>query len=300
MNKIIKDAIYGHIEIPKLCLQFIDTPEFQRLRKIKQLGPVHYVYPSAVHTRFEHSIGVMHLAGTAINQLRFHVPISERTKELIQLAGLYHDIGHFAFSHLFDTFLKSTGTLNSHEIFNIPHHEERSIYFLKQVNQRLQLLTDEEVEFVSDAILGNEKEPKYLYQIVNNKLLNIDVDRMDYLARDAYHTGLPNFQSYYIIRNMILKDNNIMFALKAEEDIKDMFATRARMYKNVYRHHTVEKIDKIYLHIMRGLGDKLFKYGTDTNDYNIETLMKKHYKDIIEGLECRKWIIVGGDVGGTL
>ena len=92
---IIKDCIYRFIQVPDLCKSFIDTVEFQRLRHIKQLGLVQFTYPSAAHSRFEHSLGVMHLAGVGAD-------ISQREKELLQLAGLLHDVGHMAFSHLFD------------------------------------------------------------------------------------------------------------------------------------------------------------------------------------------------------
>src|SRR3989338_6421395 len=197
----IMDCIYGEISLPPLCVAFMDTPEFQRLRRVKQLGMVHYVFPSATHSRFEHCIGVCILAGRLVDRigLPYHVGMVRwdvlRTKHLIQLGALYHDIGHFAYSHLFDTFLRTTKVTDGFEmdpIFTYSDHEDRSIYLLRQVNARLQLLSWEEERFVGNCILGlvPTGEPAYLYEIVANRKCGIDVDRLDYLARDAFHCGL--------------------------------------------------------------------------------------------------------------
>ncbi len=116
---------------PVLCQAFMDCAEFQRLRRVKQLGMVHFTYPSAVYTRFEHSIGVMYIAGNMVDQLRKYVDISQRTKDLIQLAGLSHDLGHFAYSHLFDKALARLVTehKNVPDIFKMHDHEDRSVFF---------------------------------------------------------------------------------------------------------------------------------------------------------------------------
>jgi len=294
--RIIKDCIYGHILIPFLCSSFMDVPEFQRLRRVRQLGMAHYTYPSAVHTRFEHSLGVMHLAGKMVDQLRKFVEISNRTKELIQLAGMYHDIGHFAFSHLFDATLKifSQNETNSKipEIFKIVNHEERSVFFLSQVNSRLQLLNLNEEKFVIDLIRGHvaEKEQSYLYQIVCNQECGIDVDKMDYLRRDAYHTGFPGFQSDYIILNALInQEKHIAFRSKTKSDINDLFNTRTKMHINVYQHHTSKELDKIHFCIMKRLGSRLFLYGSVTDDYNIDTLIRTSpdLSDLVKCIEYR-------------
>lgn len=285
-ESLIKDCIYGHIEIPQLCKPFIDTPEFQRLRRVKQLGSAYYAYPSATHTRFEHCIGVMHLAGFMVDKLRKYRNITDRQKELIQLGGLYHDIGHFSYSHLFDVFLKKRTGENEEEqnalegnrdpIFEMVDHEDRSIYYLGQVNKRKNLLTTEEELFVIDVIKGNERHrEKYLYQIVCNKRCGIDVDKMDYLRRDSYHCGMPEFQSEFIIRNsQIDKDNNICFKSKIKSDISDLFAARHRMFKTVYQHHTSMKIDKIKYCMFVRLGEEIYKHGADTCDYSMEMLLR--------------------------
>jgi HD superfamily phosphohydrolase len=294
-GKIIKDCIYGHIEVPPLCVAFMDVPEFQRLRRVRQLGVAQYAYPSAVHTRFEHSLGVMHLAGTMVDQLRQSVAISDRTKVLIQLAGMYHDIGHFAFSHLFDSFLsRLPEDAEVPDIFRIKDHEERSVHFVRKVNERLKLLTLGEVEFVCDAIMGHvpHGQPSYLYEIVCNRACGVDVDKCDYLQRDAYHTGFPAFQSDYIIRNALVDaGQHIAFRLKARNDVADLFMTRQRMYERVYQHKTSLKMNKIHFCLMRRLGTDLYQFGERTDDYNIESLFRSH-PDVVnlteEALDNRK------------
>ena len=292
MSKIIKDCIYGHIMIPPLCQAFMDVPEFQRLRRIRQLGMAHYAYPSAVHTRFEHSLGVMHLAGKMVDQLRNYAVISDHRRSLIQLAGLYHDIGHFAYSHLFDAFLSKVNLEDSPEIFKHKDHEERSLYFLRKVNNRLKLLDSEEETFVINAIRGHvpDGHPSYLYQIVCNNLCGIDVDKLDYLRRDSYHSGLPGFESDYIIFNAIVDpEGNIAFRKKAYNDVRDVFITRTRMFEKVYQHHTARKMDKIHFCLLKRLGPDLFQYGDKTDDYNIETLIRNHedLAELVNDMECR-------------
>lgn len=297
--RIIKDCIYGHFVIPELCSLFMDVPEFQRLRRVRQLGMVHYIYPSATHTRFEHSLGVMHLAGRMVEQLRRFVEISERTKQLIQLAGLYHDVGHFAYSHLFDSTLKLFSQNGSsdqlHDIFKLTDHELRSIHFLTQVNHRLQLLSPDEEIFVINLIRGHvpesEKKFCYLYQIICNDECGIDVDKMDYLRRDAYHTGFPGFQSDYIIINALIdSDGHIAFRRKTKSDIRDLFNTRIKMHINVYQHHTAKELEKIHYCAMKQLGHRLFAHGEGTDDSNIDTLMRtcQDLRDLVRCIEYRE------------
>jgi HD superfamily phosphohydrolase len=274
----------------------MDTVEFQKLARIKQLALSYHVYPSAVHTRKEHSIGVMHLTGVVVDQLRNFVEISNREKELLQLAGLYHDVGHTAYSHMFDDFLENYH-LQCKGFFSMKDHEHRSIFILKIVNEKLNNpLTLEELKFVENVILGNinNDNKAYLYQIVNNKSCGIDTDKMDYLYRDAYHTGMAKFQPSYIIHNMVVDtfSSEIMFKSKSKEDIKDLFDTRTRMFKQVYKHHTVEKINQIYKCAMKSIDpQKLFQYDIMTDDMNIETLLRSEEasRKIIEQVDLRNF-----------
>lgn len=295
--KVVKDCIYGHIALPELCRRFVDVQEFQRLRRIKQLGVVHFTYPSAVHTRFEHSLGVMHLAGKMVDQLANYVFIPARTKELVQLGALYHDVGHLAFSHLFDTALQLMGSpedLGSDfcSFFKFQKHEDRSVWFLRKVNERLGLLTRQEEEFVEDVMHGHVRDTArpYLYEVVCNKLCGLDVDKMDYLRRDAYHTGFPGFQADYILLNAVLDSkNHLAFRKKAQGDIADLFATRIKMHVNVYQHHTSKKLEKLFLCAIKKVGTLVFELGTQMDDANLETLLRKHVPDIMRNIDERNF-----------
>ena len=189
MNKIIFDPIHGIIDLDPICIKIIDTPEFQRLRFIKQLGPVFYVFPSANHTRFEHSIGVCHLAGEMIHSLKEKQPdlqITDQDIQNIKIAGLCHDLGHGPFSHSFDNYIldKSNPYRN---------HEYRSCTILQHIIKKYTLdLDSENLLKIKDLIYPNGSynlNKKFLYQIVANDKNGIDVDKFDYLKRDTYYLG---------------------------------------------------------------------------------------------------------------
>ena len=247
-QRIIKDCLYGYVAVPPICAAFMDVPEFQRLRRIKQLGTASRVYPSATHTRFEHCIGTMHLAGRMAKQLG----IKGHQRELIQLAGLYHDIGHLPYSHMFDKILgiiKAQIALSNPNNISLPqiHHEDRSLEIFTVVSARLKLLSAEDEQFVRACIVGSYDtfDPrKYMFQIVCSA---IDVDKLDYLRRDAYHTGMPSFQADYIVANTRIGPNgHIAFRGKAREDIGSMFEVRRRMHELVYQHPVALQYDTLY------------------------------------------------------
>ena len=127
--KYIKDNLYGFVEIKDIAQKIIDTPEFQRLRFIKQLGFTHFVFPNAHHTRFEHSIGVYHLINIFIEELSKSTEIDERLQEIIAISGLIHDMGHVSFSHTFDHYIIP-------RIKGAVEHEYRSILLFRQMNKK--------------------------------------------------------------------------------------------------------------------------------------------------------------------
>jgi len=281
---LIKDCIYRFIEIPDSLYKFVFSTEFQRLRQIKQLGLAYYAYPGAVHTRYEHCLGVMHLSGVVIDHLRKYIDISEREKLLVQMAGLYHDIGHIALSHLADTYLEET--IKDHFL---SHHENRSIFLLNKVNDRLKIFTQAEIEIISKMILGkyeNEEKP-YLFQLVANKKCGIDTDRLDYLQRDLYHTGMPSFQPDYIIKCMRLRNGNLIFQNKALHEIKFMYNARMRLLILVCKHNNVLYAEEFY---RKGLKlynlEKLIKNGEwiKFTDATLQVFLDSSHPELIQPL----------------
>ena len=292
---IIKDPIYRFITVPKLCKAFMDTPEFQRLRYIKQLGLAFYVYPSAVHTRFEHSLGVMHLAGKAVDILKKQVVITEREKELVQLAGLLHDVGHVALSHLMDYILEEKKVGQT--------HEERSVMIMKRINKKLKLLTPREEIQVGKMIRGNIKEEKkpFLFEIVCNQSYGLDVDKLDYLQRDSYHTGNPSFQPDYLIECLCVKNNRLAIKGKAKSEIEFMYISRKRLLLLVCRHKTVMIIEGLVRKAIQKLNlinywkeEKEEKEGRNMpwlklTDATVQYMMEEECPNIMEKIHTRIW-----------
>jgi len=244
---IIKDPIYRFIKVPELCENFINTFEFQRLRQIKQLGLVFYVYPSCCHTRFEHSLGVMHMAGRVIDILCNYVDITPREKDLVQLAGLLHDVGHVAFSHLID-YIMEENNLSS-------RHEDRSVWIMRRINARLNLLTPREEKMIEKMIKGDLSEEKkpFLFEVVNNQTFGLDVDRLDYIQRDLYHTGLPGFQPEYLIECIRIKNNRLALCRKGLSEMEMMYDARKRILLLVCRHTVVMKVEMLIRQVLNQL-----------------------------------------------
>ncbi|KAM3617143.1 uncharacterized protein V6R79_002753 [Siganus canaliculatus] len=233
-GKVFNDPIHGHIELHPLLLKIIDTPQFQRLRYIKQMGGAYYVYPGASHNRFEHSLGVAHLAGQLVSALQSQqkeLRINSRDVLCVMIAGLCHDLGHGPFSHMFDKFIKKVEkeTEPKPEDKLAWEHEYRSCMMfdhlveennLEEVMKENGLELPEDMEFIKDLIdpqkVCSDKSPQaegkteekpkrktgrsidksFLYDIVANKRNGIDVDKWDYFARDCYHLGITNNFNY--------------------------------------------------------------------------------------------------------
>ena len=247
----IYDIIHGNIVIEGLAQKIIDTEEFQRLRNIKQLGCCNFVFPGAVHTRFEHSIGVYHLAKKYIDILNKKKEyFTPREKECISIAGLIHDIGHGPYSHLFD------------ELFSKDkNHEYRSGELFKRMNEKYKLgFNPDEIQsiihFIYPKNVSINPEEKYKYQIISNNN-GIDVDRFDYLMRDIKMTGL-NYGIEYerIMNHSRIENNEIIYSEKVKTNIDEFFRIRFIMYKEVYNHRTVRGIEfmmKDFIKIFSGL-----------------------------------------------
>ena len=269
--KIFNDPIHGHIQIHPACVAIIDTEQFQRLRNLKQLALCYFIYPGASHNRFEHCIGVSHLAGQLVRAIRSGQPdleITDKDVLCVEIAGLCHDLGHGPFSHLFDShFMPSasqSGEQWKHEMGSVQMFEYLlDVNGLMQENGALRKagLNETDIEFIKEQIYGplphnrsnnaiyggswpykgRPEEKGFLYEVVANKRNNIDVDKWDYLSRDSYHLGIANsFDHQRIIHcARVLKEGNewqICVRDKVVDDIYEMFLTRYKLHQSAYQH----------------------------------------------------------------
>ena len=247
--------LHGNIELKPVICEILNTPEMQRLRDVKQLGATYYVFPSANHTRLEHSLGVCHLAGIMGKNLQKNHPelnIQDRFIELLQIAGLIHDIGHGPFSHLYDNYIK---------LCDEPDHEERGLVIFDRIVERDNIaLTREEIGEIHKMVNPTDSDVyNWKYQIIANKSCQIDVDKIDYILRDSFHLGIPHSGEFKkLLEDVRLNrtpNNNIelVWDSRLQFDIYSLFATRYRLHKKVYTHHTVKGFEYIIIDIMKQL-----------------------------------------------
>ena len=222
-KKIFNDPVYGFVTIPYgILFDLIEHPYYQRLRRIKQLSLTHYVYPGALHTRFHHALGALHLMGQAIDVLRSkEVEITEEEAKAVSMAILLHDIGHGPFSHTLE-----------HTLVNV-HHEEISLLFMERLNEEF----DGQLS-LAITIFKNKHPKKFLYQLVSGQL---DMDRMDYLNRDSFFTGVHEGVIGYdrIIKMLAVHKGKLMVEEKGIYSIEKFLIARRLMYWQVYLHKTV-------------------------------------------------------------
>jgi HD superfamily phosphohydrolase len=304
MAKIFNCNVHSFIKVSQLAINIIDTKEFQRLRHIKQLGITSFVYPSATHTRFEHSLGVYHLTEKVLDRLLCLYPNrnyntkelgivkleDDIVKECIKIAGLCHDIGHGPYSHLFDDIILKKLNLN------LPDHEERSKIIVSNICHKYTDLNNDYINFICALISPDLNIPEHnnaLYQIVCNKLNDIDVDKFDYLVRDSKNTGINiSFDYRRLINEFILDSNDkIIFPEHCAIDIYEMFHSRYIMHKKIYQHKTSKIIELLVCDIIVEINDT---YGIiekitmdnfcDFNDYFIYA----HPTSLINKLYTRK------------
>lgn len=251
-SKHVHDNVHGNIFLDPLCLKFIDTEQFQRLRDLKQLGMAHKVYPGAVHTRFEHSLGVYFLSGEAVQKLKnyqgMELGIENFDIQTVKLAGLLHDVGHGPFSHLFEReFLPQVciGCDWSHEQMSVKmvDHivDEHSIDVDAEMMKRVKEMILASSEFKQPQA---SRDKKFLYDIVANGRNGIDVDKFDYIVRDCRACGLGcNFEFQRLMETMRVMDDEICYRDNDYLNIQKLFATRADLYRTVYLHPKVKAIE---------------------------------------------------------
>ena len=249
-DKIINDPIYGFITLEQgIITNLINHPYFQRLRRISQLGLSYLVYPGANHNRFQHAIGCMHLITKAIYQIRKkgHL-ISEKEAEALKIAILLHDIGHGPFSHALENSIVTNLT-----------HEQLSLIYMKALNKEFKGQLSMAIE-----IFNNTYQKKFLHQLVSSQL---DVDRLDYLRRDSFFSGVAdgNIGAERIITMLNVVDDTLVVEEKGIYSIEKFLISRRLMYWQVYLHKTVVSAENM---LMKALQRVKFLIS---NDYRIFT-----------------------------
>ena len=234
--KIINDPIYGFIKIEsQIIYDLMNHKYFQRLRRISQLGLSYLVYPGAQHTRFQHALGSLHLMDKAIQQLtnKGH-EITSQEQEALRISILLHDIGHGPFSHALENIL-----------VNEINHEKITLMFMKQLN----------VEFdgklsLAIEIFKNTYKKKFLYQLVSSQL---DMDRLDYLKRDSFYTGVTdgNIGTERIINMLNVANGNLVIEEKGIYSIEKFILARRLMYWQVYLHKTVISSENMLIKLIK-------------------------------------------------
>lgn len=247
VRKIINDPVFGFIHIPKgLLYDIVQHPLFQRLNRIKQLGLSSVVYPGAQHTRFQHSLGAFHLMSEAITSLSTKGNfIFDSEAEAVQAAILLHDVGHGPFSHVLENTLV-TGI----------SHEEISLMLMERINKDLKGQLNLAIQIFKD-----EHPKKFLHQLVSGQL---DMDRLDYLRRDSFYTGVTegNIGSARIIKMLDVKDDHLVVESKGIYSIENFLTSRRLMYWQVYLHKTSVACEKMLINTLLR-AKELTSQGTD-------------------------------------
>jgi HD superfamily phosphohydrolase len=262
------DKYHGYIELCHIAISIVDTPIFQRLRNIKQTGVLYLVFPTASHSRFEHSIGTYHLANEMISKIKNKQPelgITDEIIMLVSIAGLCHDLGHLLFSHLFDDYFVS-------KITNIEinlTHEDRSIFLLNHIVNKYKInLNNAQLKVIGDLIVPKNAEyskwntkykiGKWIFQIISNPINSIDVDKFDYLIRDTDALGFKlSFDYNRIINDAKVINDKICYSTQCSNDIYYMFFIRYRLHRQIYNHKAVKAIEILIIKLLFELESKL-------------------------------------------
>ena len=235
-RKIINDPVYGFITVDdELIYQVISHPYYQRLRRINQMAMAYLVYPGAVHTRLHHSLGAYHLMGNALNELKGKgIEISAAEEQAAKIAILLHDIGHGPFSHALEDVLVEG-----------MHHEQLSLMIMKAMNDQL----NGQLQLALDIFTGNHPK-KFLHQLISGQL---DVDRMDYLTRDSFFTGVSEGVIGYdrIIKMLCVHNGELVVEEKGIYSIEKFLVSRRLMYWQVYLHKTVLAAEQMLQRIIK-------------------------------------------------
>ena len=304
-TKSIQDRVHGQIAMNGLLVAAMDTAEFQRLDRVRQLGGCYFVYPSATHTRKEHSMGVAHLAGFMAKHLAKSQPeleIDEADVLCVQLAGLVHDLGHGPFSHMFEDFMKAVTPAGEpkweHEemsgrllrrllsVNNVPVAD----YFAVDGRECSVAQAEEHINFVVKLIeglkdeapwptdIGRPPSKRFLFDIVSNKRNGVDVDKLDYLVRDAMaafgcSAKIPGFDIYRIIESSTVLHRRgacpgpeVCFQMKNALEILEVYSLRAKLHRQVYQHRIANVTEAMVTDILMKANDHFRVKGSEGSD----------------------------------
>lgn len=284
----IKDPIYGYVHITDLEKDLIDTRVVQRLRRLRQLAGAEYVYPGANHTRFEHSIGVMYLAGILAESLP--VELSEEDIQMVRIAGLLHDVGHGPFSHIYESlsikYLENT-------------HEDLTRWIILE-SELADILSDTgySPQKISKLATGDMREEGKLFldQIISSA---VDVDKMDFIIRDSYHTGAEYgyVDIFRLIYTMDVLNGNLSVDLTALSSLEAFILARIESFKTIYFHKVARAVQIMLLKAMELAKDEIplvsftnIDEYLSFDDYTVWSMLRRVKKsnELIQKLERRE------------
>jgi hypothetical protein len=286
----IKDPIYGYVYVTDLEKEIIDSFPVQRMRRLRQLAGAEYVYPAANHTRFEHSVGVMYLAGKLVQNSNLSQYLSEDEAQMVRIAALLHDVGHGAFSHIFEQLLNK---------FLNKTHEDMTQWIVEKSELKDII---EKLGFSSKAIgklaIGELHKPgkAFMDQIIQS---SVDVDKLDFIVRDTYHTGAEYgyVDIFRLIHTLDLIDENLAVDIGAISALESFIIARVESFKSIYFHRVGRAVQIMLALAMEKANEELeltsFKTPEEyltLDDYTVWTMLKKceASRRIIEDLEHRK------------
>ncbi|MEM2110856.1 MAG: HD domain-containing protein [Candidatus Bathyarchaeia archaeon] len=288
----IKDPVYGYVYITEAEKKVIDSFPFQRLRRIRQLAGSEYVYPGANHTRFEHSIGVMYLAGRLTSNPQFSQLLSEEEAQIIRIAALLHDVGHGPFSHVFEHILTQ---------FLGKTHEDMTRWII--LNSELRDILNSlgyDPNFICKLAVGSLDKPEtvFMNQIIRSA---IDVDKLDFIVRDTYHTGAEYgfVDIFRLLHTLDVSDGNIAVDIGSLSALESFILARIECFKSIYFHRVGRAVQIMLAMAMEQAKDELgladFKTTEEylsLDDYVLWAKLKECEKSrgIIKRLERRKLI----------
>jgi HD superfamily phosphohydrolase len=324
--KVFNDDVHRHVALSLVSVAVIDTPQFQRLRNLRQLGGVYEVFPAASHARFEHSVGTGHLARTFIaalaeNQPELRVTVQERL--CVELAGLCHDLGHGIMSHLYDRkFVPAVAAAAGQPV--TWSHEHASVAMLQHVVDTYPHVRDafdsagmtyagegSHLQLVQELILGARDEAppgwewhgaprgkEFLFEVVANKRTSVDVDKLDYFARDCLHLNLGvMFDAARLMRfaRVVHVDGTgvtaIAFAAKEDWNVRQLFTARFSLHKRAYQHRVARIVETMYTEALvladpfirvDGAGGRTYRMSTCMHDPVAYTRCSDYLLNVIE------------------